>query len=33
MALMYSQHSQVIIGIPTIVDQLLFCIVNTIKPV
>ena len=33
MTLMYNQHSQVILGIPPIIDQLLFCIVNTVKPV
>lgn len=33
MTLMYNQHSQVILGIPPIIGQLLFCIVNTVKPV
>ena len=33
MTLMYNQHSQVILGIHPIIDQLLFCIVNTVKPV
>ena len=33
MTLMYNQHSQVILGIPPITNQLLFCIVNTVKPV
>jgi len=33
MTLMYNQHSQVILCIPPIANQLLFCIVNTVKPV